>query len=198
MIEAAVSDLDRSELPFAVEVLARGMCDNPNVVVALGGQRLNRMRSMHRLFNAVMGGMPQEPLVARREDWIVGVCGMLAPGKCQPSPAQMLRLVPMLLVLGPTKASRLSRWFREWGKRDPQEPHWHLGPVAVEPGLRGMTVGSQMLKRFCEKVDAEQAMAYLETEKPENVRLYERFGFVTVEEAEVLGVRNWFMRREAA
>lgn len=197
MIEVDVAAMDRREMPFAVGVLARGMCDNPNPVAALGGDRLSRQGALHSFFSTTMGAMPQEPLVARRGDWVVGVCGMLAPGKCQPSAAHMLRLAPALVRLGPAKASRLSRWFRWWGERDPQEPHWHLGPVAVEPGLRGMTVGSQMLKRFCEKVDAENVMAYLETETPENVRLYERFGFVTVEEAEVLGVPNWFMRREA-
>lgn len=198
MIEVEVSGLDGIEVPFAVGVLARGMCDNPNPVAALGGQRLSRMRSMHGLFSAMMRGTPQEPLVARRGDWIVGVCGMLAPGRCQPSPAQMLRLVPMLFRLGPAKASRLSRWTRDWGQRDPQETHWHLGPVAVEPALQGMGVGSQMMKRFCEKMDAERQLSYLETEKPENVRFYERFGFATVAEAEVLGARNWFMRREPA
>ena len=198
MIEVDVSDLDRSDFPFAVGVLVRGMCDNPNPVAALGGDRLSRVGALHGVFGVMLRVMPQEPLVARRGDWIVGVCGMLPPWKCQPSPAKILRLAPTLLRLGPSRASRLNRWMKEWGERDPQEPHWHLGPVAVEPGLQGMTVGSQMLKRFCEKLDAEQQMAYLETEKPENVRFYRRFGFETIEEAEVLGKPNWFMRREPA
>jgi ribosomal protein S18 acetylase RimI-like enzyme len=197
VIEVAISDMDRRELPFAVGALARGMCDNPNPVAALGGDRLSRVAALQRVFGVMMRVTPQEPLVARRGDWIVGVCGMLAPGKCQPSPANILRLAPTLLRLGPSRATRLNRWMKEWGERDPQEPHWHLGPVAVEPGLQGMTVGSQMMKRFCEKMDAEREMAYLETEKPENVRFYERFGFETTAEVEVLGNRNWFMRREA-
>ena len=39
------------------------------------------------------------------------------------------------------------------------------------------------------------ARAYLETDKRENVRLYQRFGFTVVESAEVLGIPNWFMSR---
>jgi ribosomal protein S18 acetylase RimI-like enzyme len=68
--------------------------------------------------------------------------------------------------------------------------------VAVEPGLQGMGVGSQMLERFCARMDDEGEMAFLETDKPENVRLYERFRFETIAEAEVFGNTNWFMRRE--
>ncbi len=44
-------------------------------------------------------------------------------------------------------------------------------------------------------MDSAHAVAYLETDKPENVTFYQKFGFETVGEAEVLGTRNWFMRR---
>ena len=37
----------------------------------------------------------------------------------------------------------------------------------------------------------------LATDKTENVRLYERFGFVVTAEADVIGVKNWFMTRQA-
>ena len=196
MIEVAVTELERKEVPFAVGVLARGMRDNPNSIGVWGDDPLQRLGGLHHIFNGVFRVTAQEPLVARRGDWIVGVCGMLAPGRCQPSPPEMLRMAPALLRLGPVRASRLGRWFRVWGERDPQERHWHLGPVAVEPALQWMGVGSQLMERFCEKMDAEGELAYLETEKPENVRFYEKFGFETVGEALVLGAPNWFMRRE--
>jgi hypothetical protein len=34
------------------------------------------------------------------------------------------------------------------------------------------------------------------SDKPENVRFYERFGFEPVGQEPVIGVPNWFMRRE--
>jgi len=52
-----------------------------------------------------------------------------------------------------------------------------------------------MLNAFCMVVDGTGAPAYLETDKRENVRLYQRFGFSIVESAEVLAVPNWFMSR---
>jgi hypothetical protein len=52
-----------------------------------------------------------------------------------------------------------------------------------------------MLNAFCMIVDGTGAHAFLETDKSENVRLYQRFGFTVVESAEVLEVPNWFMSR---
>jgi hypothetical protein len=51
---------------------------------------------------------------------------------------------------------------------------------------------------FCTRMDQCAGLAYLETDKRENVRFYRRFGFAVVAQAEVLGVRNWFMSRVLA
>ncbi len=53
-----------------------------------------------------------------------------------------------------------------------------------------------MMQVFCAQMDAAREDAYLETDKPENVRFYERFGFEVVGEQEVLGVTNYFMLRK--
>ena len=52
-----------------------------------------------------------------------------------------------------------------------------------------------MMNVFCDRADRDGVLAYLETDKPENVRFYEKFGFETTGEAPVIGVPNWFMRR---
>ena len=46
------------------------------------------------------------------------------------------------------------------------------------------------------RLDAAGQVGYLETDKAENVSFYERFGYETLGEQEVIGVPNWFMRRE--
>ena len=55
-----------------------------------------------------------------------------------------------------------------------------------------------LMRAFCERMDAAHENAYLETDKPENVRFYERFGFEVVGEQDVLDVPNWFMLRRPA
>jgi ribosomal protein S18 acetylase RimI-like enzyme len=88
-------------------------------------------------------------------------------------------------------------WGGEWARRDPAEPHWHLGPVAVDPDSQGQGIGGAMLADFCARMDGHGALVYLETDKSENVRFYEKFGFAVAAQGEVLGVPNWFMSRPA-
>jgi ribosomal protein S18 acetylase RimI-like enzyme len=87
------------------------------------------------------------------------------------------------------------RWIRALGARDPEEPHVHLGPLAVDAHLQGRGVGSRLLAEHCRRLDASAEVGYLETDKPENVAFYQRQGFQVVDQADVIGVTWWFMRR---
>ena len=82
-----------------------------------------------------------------------------------------------------------------WAAHDPDQPHSHFGPLAVDPDLQGNGIGSLLLSTYCSQLDDAGRVGYLETDKSENVRLYERFGFVVSAEAAVIGVNNWFMTR---
>lgn len=190
---------ERTELAQIVGVIARGMRDNPVHIAAFGDDPARRVRRISRLFNLVLPTVGTSLLTARRADGtIVGVLGMAPPGRCQPTMAQNLSLLPRMVGgIGPGATVRALRWVGAWGALDLAEPHWHLGPVAVDAGVQGQGIGSRLLERFCARMDAEQATAYLETDKPINVRFYERFGFRVVGELEVLGQPNWFMRRAA-
>ena len=102
-----------------------------------------------------------------------------------------------LLPLGPRAMFRSLQWVGTWSKLDPPAPHWHLGPVAVDSHLQGKGIGSKLMTVFCAQMDAAAADAYLETDKPENVRFYQRFGFEVTGGQDVIGVPNWFMLRPA-
>jgi ribosomal protein S18 acetylase RimI-like enzyme len=188
---------DASGIEEVLDVLSRGMRDNPLHVAAFGENPERRRRKFRRLLSAMFSVKDfSHTLVARREDGvIVGVCGMLPPEDCLPDLGQRLRLLPTLLSLGPRVAGRLMRWMGVWEKHDLEERHWHLGPLAVDAHLQGMGAGSLLMQVFCAQMDAACEDAYLETDKPENVRFYERFGFEVVGEAKVLGVTNYFMLR---
>ena len=79
---------------------------------------------------------------------------------------------------------------------DLAEPHWHVGPVSVEPGCQGLGIGTKLLAALCRGLDEEQGIGFLETDKPENVRLYERFGFAVTHIVDILGATVWHMRRD--
>ena len=197
-----IGALDAADMAQAVEVIVRGMRDNPNVLAALGQHPGVRHRRLLRLFGAMAAAeVPvrnRDMLAARGPDGsIVGVCGMVPPGRCQPGVGRQLRLAPSLLALGPRSAGRTMKWFGTWSKHDPDERHWHLGPVAIDAHIQGRGIGSKLMQAFCAKMDAAGEVAYLETDKDVNVRFYERFGFEVVNQEEVLGVTNWFMIRRA-
>ena len=194
----SVHDLPPDRVTEAIGVLSRGMRDNPLHVAAFGDDPERRRRGLQRIFAAFFRVMTaQAPLCAVAGERIVGVTGVAPPGTCQPTSTQRLRMAPAVLALGPVKTGRVVRWVDTWAKRDPAEPHAHLGPLAVDAHLQGRGIGSRILAEHCGRLDAQATLGYLETDKPENVRLYERFGFLVVAEAPVLGVPNWFMRREA-
>ena len=188
-----------AETEEVLDVVSRGMRDNPVNVAAFGEDPEVRRRRFRKLVAAMFSVSDlSNVLVARREDGlVVGVCGMLPPGHCQPGLGQQLRMLPTLLSLGPRIAGRVVRWMGAWQRHDPEERHWHLGPLAVDAHLQGEGVGSRMMQDFCARMDAAGESAYLETDKPINVRFYERFGFEVVGEEDVLGVPNWFMLRRA-
>ncbi len=191
--------IGEAEIEEVLDVVSRGMRDNPQHVAAFGEDPETRRRRFRALMAAAFSASDfSHALVARREDGvIVGVCGMLPPGNCRPDLRQGLRLLPALLSIGPRAAGRLMRWMGAWQRHDPKERHWHLGPLAVDAHLQGEGVGSRMMRVFCARMDAAGEDAYLETDKPINVHFYERFGFEVVGEEDVLGVPNWFMLRRA-
>jgi len=195
-----IGAISAAETEEVLDVVARGMRDNPQHVAAFGEDPETRRRLFRRLISAAFSTRDlSHTLVARREDGvIVGVCGMMPPGECAPDLGQQLRLLPTLLFLGPRVASRLMRWMGAWQRHDPKERHWHLGPLAVDVHLQGEGVGSRMMRVFCARMDAAGEDAYLETDKPINVRFYQRFGFEVVGEQDVLDVPNWFMLRRPA
>jgi ribosomal protein S18 acetylase RimI-like enzyme len=196
VLEVEVSPIAVDEFPVAVNLLALGMRDNPIHVAVLGADQDRRVRQLTWLFTTLFATMANTPIVARYDGELVGVLGMAAWPACQPSAGQMLRFTPLLVASGPVTASRMVRWLRSWSRHDLAEHHSHLGPVAVHVQLRRQGIGSQMMAAYCSLLDDTGQVGYLETDRPENVAFYQLSGFKTVAVAEVLGVPNWFMRRQ--
>jgi ribosomal protein S18 acetylase RimI-like enzyme len=197
--ELRVADLPAADHEAAVGVLARGMRDNPLHVSAYGPDPDRRERVHAHMMRALLRhARHNEPIAVYRDGAVVAVAGALTEGECTPRTAQQLRYLTTIARIGPRTAMRVGRWVRTWQERDPDEPHVHLGPVAVDRHLQRQGIGSVLLAEHARRLDASGALGYLETDKPENVGFYERHGYVVVGEADVIGVRNWFMERRPA
>jgi ribosomal protein S18 acetylase RimI-like enzyme len=194
-----LGQLRRTDLRPAAQILGRAMRDNPvHVRTFATADAERRRRALERFFRPVLLGLHQRGLIygAYRDDALVGICGIARPGFCQPTPLEKLCVLPAVVFGNPLGAAlRVLNWTTAWTHRDPAGPHWHLGPVAIEPCVQRQGIGSALLTAFCVHMDAYGAVSYLETDRQANVRFYEKFGFVVVAEANILGVPNWFMSR---
>jgi ribosomal protein S18 acetylase RimI-like enzyme len=67
--------------------------------------------------------------------------------------------------------------FEKMGGYHPNEPHWYLPLLGVDPLYHGKGLGSVLLKHATIKFDKDNILAYLESSNPRNIPLYERHGF---------------------
>jgi ribosomal protein S18 acetylase RimI-like enzyme len=63
----------------------------------------------------------------------------------------------------------------------PQEPHWYLPMIGVDPAQQGRGYGTALLNHALALVDRDGAPAYLEATSPRNRALYERAGFEAID-----------------
>jgi len=63
------------------------------------------------------------------------------------------------------------------GDAHPEEPHWYLPLIGVDPTAQGRGIGSALMKAALLRCDEEGLPAYLEATSEKNVPLYERHGF---------------------
>jgi ribosomal protein S18 acetylase RimI-like enzyme len=192
-------ELQPADLDPAAQLLGRGMSENPvNLRAFAITDAARRQKALARFFRPVLSGIYRRGLIygAFRDEVLLGVCGIARPGFCQPAVLEKLSIVPAVALGNPRGTTfRILRWAGDWARHDPRQAHWHLGPVAVDPRFWSRGIGSAMLTALCGHMDAYGTCSYLETDRRENIRFYQRFHFEVVSEIEVLGVPNWFMLR---
>jgi len=181
----------------AAGAAARALRDDPATFACYGDDPLVRLAYTHTLFVDLFGRatVPQHGALVGR--CVLGVAGVLPPGACvgaMMAPfAETTLSMPEPPLGDPSRAMVL---WATWALHDPEEEHWHIGPVGVEPGYQGTGIGRAVMSSLCDELDADGRVGWLETNRERNVRFYSGLGFEVVDEAESLGVPNWFMRRQ--
>jgi ribosomal protein S18 acetylase RimI-like enzyme len=66
----------------------------------------------------------------------------------------------------------------ELGRHHPQQPHWYLPLIGVDPAHKLRGLGSALLRHALQRCDRDHLPAYLESSDPANIPLYQRHGFV--------------------
>ena len=75
--------------------------------------------------------------------------------------------------------------------------HWYLSSVGVDVMYQGKGYASTLLKPMFDRLDKDALPCYLETQKEENISLYQHFGFSVIKESIIPGtpITNWAMLR---
>ena len=191
------NSMDSPKLPFmeindiqeSARVLSVAMLNNPLHVVVFQGKGEKERIEIEKMFCELFIELPGIVLLAKEKQNIIGVMRMKSCEGCKVADA------PKTAKDENDIGWRKSVWHTEWGRHDPLEQHWHLGPIGVLPTHQGSGIGSILMKRFCKEVDACLAKAYLETDLDKNVRFYEKFGFNVVSESKIFDVKNRYMLR---
>jgi ribosomal protein S18 acetylase RimI-like enzyme len=75
--------------------------------------------------------------------------------------------------------------FEKMEQCHPEEPHWYLPMIGVEPNAQGKGLGADLMRYAVARCDQAGALAYLESSNPRNISLYLRFGFEVMGEIRV-------------
>lgn len=193
-MKVVVEPYSAEQIGLVVPVLADAFVTNPLLISAVGPGELEQNR---RFFQIALEHMFKSTAFVAKVDG--RICGYVHMGPwpgCLP-PAEGIAAAGET-ILKPMGAAvpKLVEWFTAWARWDPQEPHVHLGPIGVTPAMQGKGVGSALMRRYCDHLDEKKLPGYLETDRPRNVKFYERFGFRVQREEPLIGVPTWTMWRK--
>ena len=76
--------------------------------------------------------------------------------------------------------SDMNGLLEQMARHHPDEPHWYLPLIGVDPAHQGKGLGGELMSYALERCDRDGTTAYLESTNPRNVSLYERHGFTAV------------------
>ena len=189
MSNLQISLMEQNDIQQSAKVLSIAMVNNPHHIGVFMGNGEKQRAEIETMFFNLFSNLPGIVFLAKENEKIIGVMRMKScvgkvvddPGVCEDEN---------------DIDWRKSVWFKEWARHDPAEQHWHLGPIGVLPAHQGLGIGSILMDRFCQEVDACTAKAYLETDLDKNVRFYEKYGFKIVSESVIFGVMNRYMLRD--
>ena len=189
MEKFSITFLEKSDISESSKVLSEAMLNVPLHIAIFQGHGEKERKMIENIFFELLRDFPGITFLARINRQIVGVMRMKScnGSKVTNENAQTGDVANL--------EWRKSYWQNEWARHDPLEQHWHLGPVGVLPSHQGKGIGTKLLSRFCQEVDACLSPAYLETDTDKNVRFYKRFGFEVVKETEIFDVKNRYMWR---
>lgn len=187
--------LKREHAEAAAATFGRAFWDSPGFPVGHLPDEAERTRCFPPMWRTnVKATLRYGELYATSPE-LEGVAAWLPPGNNYLSPWQALMAAPIdtlrFLRHGGTRVLAGMEFVEEMEKRNAPMPHWHFGPIGVDPDFQGQGLASKLIRPMLERIDAEGLPVCLETNTEENIAIYERFGFEVKERADMPGMDAW-------
>ena len=183
----------RERVPALAAMLARAFADDPMILVTLGpGDVEDRMRRYFTLIDELWADLG----VLFEADEAAGVAAWVSPEHVNGLALSNALMREGLHALSPDGGERHDALWDWVESRIPNEPHWFLDQIGVDPDRQDEGIGRALMEFGLEHARRDAMPAFLETGVARNVGYYERFGFRVVEEgdAPMDGPYVWFMR----
>ena len=185
------------EFPRVAGVLARSFYDDP-VLSWFFGDDSRRLEQLERLFGFFGSKVWFPHELTYTTEGVIGAAVWVPPEQWRVGVLDQLRMMPgFVSSVGLRDLPHALRGFNLMESKHPNDRHYYLPLVGVEPNWQGRGIGTALLQPMLERCDREGVAAYLEATTPRNRTCYERVGFEVVEEFSFpKGPPLWPMRRE--
>jgi len=172
MTKELIGDVKTEDRTKAIETLVLAFASDPQLRFLFPGP-LQYQTYAFDFFKA-FGGNAFENSTAHQAGDYSGVALWLPPG-AHPDEEELVNVIHK--GANPTILPTVMNVIEQMEHYQPDEPHWHLPLIGVDPAKQGIGYGSALLQYGLELIDRQGSIAYLENTNPKNKPLYERHGF---------------------
>jgi len=185
-----------AEVPALAAVLARAFAADPMLVwpMVTTDDLPARIRAM---FEAIDTPFAREGWMVEAADGL-GVMTLLPPGSAAREEQLAAEVAPLTAAVSPDGGARYDAFWSWIWSMLPDEPHWLLDQLAVEPAAQGRGIAGAMVRHAVERAEADGIPLFLETGIERNLGFYARNGFRVFAEGDAPdgGPHVWFLRRD--
>jgi ribosomal protein S18 acetylase RimI-like enzyme len=159
-----------ADTPAICASLARAFYDDPVAMWALPSDRRRPKQNARFYRERLRTLLPEEMVFCDDERRGAAIWAPHDRWRSPPGELIRMRVVTRRAVSFLIGARRVEQ-------AHPDEPHYYLNVLGVDPAAQGQGLGFQLLQPMLERCDREHVPAYLESSKQRNVPFYERHGF---------------------
>jgi len=201
MSHIEIISLQSSQEREAAQLLSEAFRDNPGSMAILSGttaeKREKKLNTLHSwVVDACIAYGVAKAVVC--DNILAGISLAYPPDSYPLSYRAWLRNGIGAALIGPRYTWRCAQFDSYIRRKHITERHWYLYVLGIAPSFQGRGFAGKLLRRLSEQADREGLPCYLETDRPENVAIYQNFGYAvlceeTIEKLD--NVRLWYMMR---